>query len=236
MARIGRERRDATGQHSTPARGRQTPARMRAEPAMESILQGELGRFDVPDLLTFLNMGRGSGVLVMERSEQETKLFFREGNPVFATTTKEDLRLGPMLVRSGKVTAGDMEKIASRRAAAGHRIGQVLLQDRVLTEAELATYLKVQVSEVIFDTFTWKDGKFVFYDKIPPPVTAVTLEMNLQNLIMEGVRRIDERQRLKEVFSDLNLIVEAVANPERVKHTVTLTPDEWRLLFMGDGP
>jgi hypothetical protein len=63
----------------------------------------------------------------------------------------------------------------------------------------------------------------------------VTIEMNLQNLIMEGVRRIDERARLKEVFSDLNLIVEAVANPERVKHTVTLTPEEWRVFFLVDG-
>ncbi len=43
--------------------------------------------------------------------------------------------------------------------------------------------------------------------------------MDLQNLIMEGVRRIDERGRLAEFFPDLNMIVESVANPERVKAT-----------------
>jgi hypothetical protein len=202
---------------------------------MESVLQGELNRFEVPDILTFLNVGRSTGVLVMERPEQETKLFFRDGNPVFATTTKEDLRLGPTLVRSGKVTAAEMEKFASRRVAVGHRIGQVLLQERVLTEQELATFLKIQVSEVIFDTFNWRQGRFVFYDKIPPPATAVTLEMALPNLVMEGVRRIDERARLKEVFPDQDLVLEAVANPERVKHTVTLTPEEWRVFFLVDG-
>jgi hypothetical protein len=52
---------------------------------------------------------------------------------------------------------------------------------------------------------------------------------------MEGVRRIDERGRLSEVFPDLNLVAEAVANPERIKQSVTLTREEWQVLFLVDG-
>ena len=59
--------------------------------------------------------------------------------------------------------------------------------------------------------------------------------MDLQNLIMEGSRRIDERGRLAEVFPDLDMAVEALANPERVKHSVTLTPEEWKVFFLVDG-
>jgi hypothetical protein len=59
--------------------------------------------------------------------------------------------------------------------------------------------------------------------------------MDLQNLIMEGVRRIDERSRLADVFPDLNMTVEAVANPERVKQSVTLTREEWQIFFLVDG-
>jgi hypothetical protein len=59
--------------------------------------------------------------------------------------------------------------------------------------------------------------------------------MDLQNLIMEGVRRIDERGRLAEFFPDLNMVVESVANPERVKATVTLTKEEWQVYFLIDG-
>ena len=61
---------------------------------MEKVLEGDLARFEVPDLLTLLNMGRRTGVLVLERPDQETKLFFRDGDPVFATSTQEELRLG----------------------------------------------------------------------------------------------------------------------------------------------
>lgn len=201
---------------------------------MEKILDGNLARFEMPDILTFLNMGRRTGVLVLEHPDQESKVFFREGRPIYATSTKEDLRVGNMLVRQGKVKTAELERILEMRQP-GQKIGEALLQHRILRQDELASFLKIQVSEVIFDTFVWKKGLFSFYDKVPPPETAVTLAMDLQNLIMEGVRRIDERGRLSEVFPDLNMVAEAVANPERVKSSVTLTQDEWQVLFLVDG-
>lgn len=201
---------------------------------MEKILDGNLARFEIPDILTFLNMGRRTGVLVLEHPEQESKIFLREGRPIYATSTKEDLRVGNMLVRQGKVQGAELERILSLRNP-GQKIGEALLQHKILRAEELASFLKVQVSEVIFDTFTWRGGLFSFYDRVPPPETAVTLAMDLQNLIMEGVRRIDERGRLSEVFPDLNMVAEAVANPERVKSSVTLTQEEWQVLFLVDG-
>jgi uncharacterized protein DUF4388/FHA domain-containing protein len=201
---------------------------------MQKILEGDLSRIAVPDLLTFLNMGHRTGVLALERPDQETKLFLREGRPVYSTSTRDDLRLGSMLVRMGKVKPDVLERVLARPKTPG-RIGHALLAENVLSEAELASFLKVQVSEVIFDTFAWRAGVFTFWDGVPPPATAVTLDMDLQNLLMEGVRRIDERHRLSEVFPDLDMAVEAVANPERVKHSVTLTPEEWKIFFLVDG-
>jgi hypothetical protein len=202
---------------------------------MERVLEGNLSRFEVPDLLTFLNMGRRTGVLVMERPDRETKLFFREGTPVFATSTRNELRIGNMLVKAGKLSTGELERLLARHQNTTHRLGKILLLEKVLSEEELASFLKVQVSEVIFDTFEWHEGRFLLFDDVPPPATAVTLEMDLQNLIMEGVRRIDERDRLKETFPDLDMVVEAVANPERVKQSVTFTREEWQVFFLVDG-
>src|SRR4029079_10171437 len=80
-------------------------ARIRSKGAMHKILEGDLGRLDVPDVLSFLNMGRRTGVLARGKPDQETKLFFRDGSPVYASSTKEDLHLGAMLVRMRKVSA-----------------------------------------------------------------------------------------------------------------------------------
>src|SRR5437868_1793928 len=202
---------------------------------MHKILEGDLGRLDVPDVMSFLNMGRRTGVLALEKPDQETKLFFRDGNPVYAASTKSDLHLAAMLIRLQKVSRDVMDRALNKPRSGRWRVGSVLLADKLLSETELASFLKVQVSEVIFDTFTWREGVFSFWEKVTPPATAVTLEMDLQNLLMEGSRRLDERGRISEVFPDLNMAVEAIANPERVKHSVTMTPEEWNVYFLIDG-
>jgi len=201
---------------------------------MEKILEGDLGCFEVPDLLTFLNHGRRTGALVMERPDYETKLYLRDGRPVFATSTAEPLRFGTMLVKMGKLSETEMERIAGKQR--GARIGQLLLHEKILQEEELAVLLKVQVSEVIFDTFDWHDGEFTFYDRVPPPATAVTLEMDVHNLIMEGVRRSEDREDASPgAFPDRSLVVEALVNPQRVKQIFTLLPEEWQVFFLVDG-
>jgi hypothetical protein len=200
---------------------------------MEKVLEGSLSHFEVPDLLTFLNLGKRTGALVLEGKDRESKLFFTDGRLVFGTSTADDLRFGSLLVRYKKIDPEKLEELLRQRPAG--RVGQTLLQAEVMTEEELATFLKVQVSEVIFNTFEWRDGVFSFYDAVPAPPTAVTLDIDLQNLIMEGVRRIDERHRLAEVIPDRGLAVETMANPERIKQSVTLTPEEWRVFFLVDG-
>src|SRR5262249_41053924 len=191
---------------------------------MHKILEGDLERLDVPDVLSFLNMGRRTGVLALEKTDQETKLFFRDGNPVYASSTKADLALAAMLVRLQKVSRDAIDRAMNKPRSGRWRVGSVLLADKLLSEGELASYLKVQVSEVSVDTFAWREGVFTFWEKVLPPATAVTLDMDLQNLLMEGSRRLDERSRLSDVFPDLNMAVEATGNPERVKHSVTMTP------------
>ena len=203
--------------------------------SMEISLEGDLASVEVPDLLTFLHQGDRSGVLAMERPDQETKVYLRHGSPVYAASTRDDLRLGALLVRHGRLDQGALDEALGRQQAMGPRLGQVLVASERISEAELGSFLKVQVSEVIFETFGWEDGWFTFYERVPPPHTAVTLEMALQNLLIEGVRRIDVRSRLSEVFPDLALAVEMVVNPDRVKHTATLTPEEWNVLFLLDG-
>ncbi|HEY7512212.1 MAG TPA: DUF4388 domain-containing protein [Vicinamibacteria bacterium] len=202
---------------------------------MEKVLDGDLSRFEVPDLLTFLSSARRTGVLVLERKDQESKLFLRDGKPVFANSTRDDLRFGGTLLRLGRISSEALARALAERDRTQRRLGQVLVASGRLSEAELASLLKVQVSDVIFDTFAWKEGAFAFWDRVPPPPNLVHLEMDFQSLLMEGVRRLDVRSRMGEVFPDQDMAVEAQVNPERVKQSVTLTPEEWKVFFLVDG-
>jgi Domain of unknown function (DUF4388)/FHA domain len=200
---------------------------------MEKILEGSLAGFEVPDLLAFLGQGGRTGVLVLERPDTETKLFFREGRLVYASSTHEMLRFGATLVRLGKVAAPVLDRALQKYR--GARIGQALLSEKLVSEEELAAFLKVHVSEVIFHTFPWGDGLFTFYDHVPPPATAVMLEMDLVNLVLEGVRRQDPGEAVNDLLGDRERVVEALVNSERVKQSAALTREEWRVFFLVDG-
>ena len=196
---------------------------------------------EIPDLFTFVHLGRRTGVTELTCSDpttghgQSTKVFFQKGDPVFASSDKEGLRLGDLLLRMGRISKKDRDRCLKRQRAGGPHLGQVMVAEGLMTEPELSSCLKVQVSEVIFDTFEWVEGSFAFYDDVSPPPDAVTLEMDIQNLLMEGVRRMDERGRLAEVFPDLDAVVDVLGNRESLRQSLTLTPEEWQILFLVDG-
>ena len=93
--------------------------------------------------------------------------------------------------------------------------------------------VKIEVSEIIYDAFRWKSAAFAFYDGIDLPPNAVTISIDLSNLIMEGARRISEWEECVRLLPDSSAVFRVAANPEAEK--ITLTQDEWKILFMING-
>ena len=64
--------------------------------------------------------------------------------------------------------------------------------------------------EVIYELLSWQTGTFKVRKKVPPP--TVSIHKNWDFLLMEGLRRVDERRRLEELetvedaFEDESLI------------------------------
>jgi hypothetical protein len=91
----------------------------------------------------------------------------------------------------------------------------------------------VQVSEIVFDCFVWNGGDFEFAEDTALPVYAVTIAIDLPNLIMEGARRIAEWEQCVALLPDPSVIFRVVSRPKDDK--ITLTSDEWKILFLING-
>jgi hypothetical protein len=202
---------------------------------MQSALRGELAGFALPDVLGMLHRSRRSGVLVLETDESEAKIFIEEGRPVSAHSTRPDFRLGGLLERQGKVAAVKVKAALRLHDASPLRLGQQLVASGDLTEADLLAALKVQASAILFDAFSWARGSFTFFPGVPVPIKSVRLDLDFYSLVMEGVRRIDlaavgEGPPKRECH-----VLEALLSAESLKQTVSLTEEEWRVLFLVDG-
>jgi hypothetical protein len=104
----------------------------------------------------------------------------------------------------------------------------------VVPDGQRRDALKRNVAEIIFNCYPWSDGGFTFESDARPPVGAVTISLEIGNLLMEGARHIAEWEECQQLFPDAGVVLRAVAAPNP-RNDVTLTPREWSLLAQVDG-
>ena len=199
----------------------------------EPSLRGSLASFHLPDVLTFVSSTKKSGTLTLTNDANEAIVYFDEGAVIFAGSNQETLRLGAVLLRKKHISAAQRDAIDALMKSEGGRFGQLAVQQGLLTDEQLRDFLKVQVSEIIYDCFVWPGGNFAFIDGTTVPPYAVTISVDLANLIMEGARRIAEWEECERLLPDSSVVFRVVSNPDAEK--ITLTLEEWRILFLING-
>jgi hypothetical protein len=199
----------------------------------EPSLSGSLAAFRLPDVLTFLASSRKSGTLTVTAKASEATVHFDDGAVVYASSNQESFRLGAVLLRKKKISVEQREAIDDLMKAEGGHFGQLAVKQGLLSDAQLSDFLKVQVSEIVYDCFVWPGGTFAFIEGTTVPPYAVTIAIDLSNLIMEGARRIAEWEECARLLPDSTAIFRVVANPESEK--ITLSADEWKILFLING-
>ncbi|HWW62418.1 MAG TPA: DUF4388 domain-containing protein [Thermoanaerobaculia bacterium] len=184
-------------------------------------------------MLTFLHTTRKSGTLTLTVDSRESWLFFDSGSLIYAGSNQEQFRLNAVLLRKRHISRDDAVRIDELMRREGGRFGQIAIKEGVLTSAQLQDALKVQVSEIVYDCFVWSGGNFSFGEETKLPPHAVTISIDLPNLIMEGARRIDEWEQCVRLLPDKAVVFRVVTAPKDEK--ITLTSDEWKILFLING-
>ncbi len=171
-----------------------------------TILQGDLSRIQLPDVLSFLAMIRGSGKLVLRHDDLERTIHWKDGEIVFATSNSLEHSLGQFLLRNGKITQEQYEE-SKRRVTSHTRHGKLLVQMGALSPKDLWWGVKHQVLDILYALFGWKDGSFTFVDSTDELANErIVLSINTSSVIMEGIRRLDEYARIKEKITSLEMV------------------------------
>jgi hypothetical protein len=80
---------------------------------------------------------------------------------------------------------------------------------------------------------SWKKGRFVFN---PGEETLEhTVDLPIQQVILEAARRIDELNKLKKLIPSFDVIVKIVEVPEAGVEKIHLKPEEWKVLSFVNG-
>ena len=155
-------------------------------------LQGELAHFFPSEVLQLLQLAQATGGLVLERPGEQAELWVERGRPVYARTSGSSVRTGQVLVHRGVISADTLERaLAEQRAHPGTRLGALLVSSGVATQEQVQGAVSEALRRVVYGLLLWREGTFHFR---PGEQSGqdVKLDLDLDRLILEGLRQADE--------------------------------------------
>jgi hypothetical protein len=82
-----------------------------------------------------------------------------------------------------------------------HRpLGAILIELGLLAPDDLEKVLRQKAEETIYDLFLWDEGEFVFHEEPIPESLPVQLNLDVMGVLLEGARRSDEWERIRQVI------------------------------------
>ena len=200
-------------------------------------MNGALGEGVLPGLLRELYVGRKSGMLSFRRGEERRGVRFRKGHIVHAETNVRDDHMGSVLVRNGRLSAGDLKRALGFAMRDGKRLGAVLVELGLLPPDQIEDALALHVHEILAKVFSWKDGHYEFTpeDEAGPAPAETTLKVSTGELILEAARSVGDPDVVRYFLGDIDRILGQPADPLLRFQRVALTPADGYVLSRVDG-
>jgi len=200
-----------------------------------AILQGDLSRIQLPDVLSFIAMIRATGKLTLRNGQLDRTIIWKDGEIVFANSNSPEHSLGQFLLRNGKINQAQYDE-SKRRVTPTMRHGKVLVQMGAISPKDLWWGVKNQVLEIIYSLFTWKEGTFGFYESVEEiAMERIVLSINTSSVIMEGIRRLDETARIKEKITSLEMVFMKVPGEQPDPEALDMSDHEIEVYNRIDG-
>ncbi len=177
-------------------------------------LRGDLRVVPLAEVLQLLDVQEQSGILTVERSGARVDIYFRRGrvDQAIADGVPEEFLLGRFVLEAELVQRADLESFLESRAnksgPTGKLIGQQMVKLGFFSEADLKTCLTKQSSELIYEILRWRHGRFRFAAglELPPSVIDAALGLDVEAVLMEGYRRVDEWHLIERAIDNFDVV------------------------------
>jgi CheY-like chemotaxis protein len=212
------------------------------EPADEGpALQGNLRVVPLAEVLGLLGAQRQWGVLTVTSADGKARVevVFKQGRIELALAEGlgEEFLIGRYLVEASSMSRQDLDLFLETRSPGGKPLGEQLVKMSYVDEDARAEALNRQTQERVFELLRWPAGRFSFVvtRELPPLAVEAALALDIDGILMEGFRRVDEWHLIEREIDDFDAVFlrneEAVQNVGRAR----LTRDELTVLELVNG-
>src|SRR2546428_1768481 len=115
-------------------------------------LKGTLKDFSLADIFQLIGIQKKTGVLTLKNDKEVVTVSFVDGSVVSADALHRRLedRIGTVLVKSGRISDGQLQGALRIQKNTLKRMGNLLVENRVIRPHALLEALQVQISQIVY--------------------------------------------------------------------------------------
>lgn len=161
------------------------------------ILWGKISQFSVFMVLQLLASYRKSGLLELEDKDERAVIYLKDGFIEAVSVPRSDHMLGARMVKANLISAGELRKIILSSALREKRVflGITLMNAGAADKQAIAKIIAEQAYENTLELSNWVEGTFKFIIPTKAVIFPISPHINVQHLLLETSRRLDEGQR-----------------------------------------
>lgn len=211
-------------------------------------LQGNLRDFTTTQLLNLINLSRRTGTLTifdgvptgekdamgndkMAAGDEKAAVAFKAGKLVSALLSNQAGDLIAVLNKAGKLT--DQQAQGMRQRASGmsdKALAMRLIGANYVNQTDIVNSIQQYTLDVIYNLMGWRNGPFRFDDEKLPEGDRILVPIDLENVIIEGARRMREVEELDQHIPNLDMALRFPENPKEKFKGIHLGVEEWRVV------
>ncbi len=194
-------------------------------------LKGNLRDFSTAQLLNLINLAQKTGQLVVENPRESVRVYFRDGKLAYAQQGGEENGLATILYKAKYLSAAQQRIINEKaKQMSDKELGLLLINANYISQHEILNSLNAYFIGILDRLFTWGEGFFEFNTGILPPIDKIPVRISLENIIIEGTRRLREREHLQDEIPSLEMALKFADRPGTNIRNLNLSMEEWRVV------
>jgi hypothetical protein len=176
-------------------------------------LEGTIKEFGVADILQLICQQQKTGVLTVEAKGEKAEIYLDEGNISTAriTTGPAADALGLLLVKAKLLSPEQLQAALATQKQTFEQLGEILMEQGVVARQDIERAIQIQIYETFYDIFQWKDGTYQFNPKEVTIKSPLYQLINIQSILLDVLRMIDEWPDIKRVIPSFNCTFQPVS-------------------------
>ncbi len=153
-----------------------------------------------------------TGVFSINTSEALRTISVLEGRIVFAGSNDREERLNSVLLRRSLVDLTDLTRAVHAMLQDNRRLGEVLVEQDILSAEEVARALRIQITEIVCRLLTLRSAAITFRHQPVPPQDDIAFRTPLNALIRASFFQVrDVHHIMDEVGGPASVVAPTAA-------------------------